>query len=63
MHAVALDLDRAAEKQMSRDRDQARLQAGTISPSALARENDFFRDIPIERFRIVSLGRKPVARR
>jgi hypothetical protein len=51
--------ERAREKQESRDRDIARLRAGEITPEELNRENDFFASIPIEKFKIKSIGGPP----
>jgi len=53
---------RAAEKQASRDRDQARLDAGEVSAQELSRENDFFScfDGALE---IVEIGGKPFGKR
>jgi hypothetical protein len=51
--------ERAREKQESRDYDIARLRAGEITPEELNRENDFFASIPIEKFKIKSIGGRP----
>jgi hypothetical protein len=53
---------RAAEKQAMRDSDQIRLQSGEILVEALSRENDFFRDIEIEKFEIIAIGGKAIGR-
>ncbi|WP_375276019.1 hypothetical protein [Methylorubrum thiocyanatum] len=58
-----LDQDaRICQKQESRDRDAARLHSGEIDRASLQRENDFFAGLPIEEFRIVSVGGRPLAK-
>ena len=55
-------LDQAADarrKQDSRDRDQARLDAGEVTQEDLARENGFFSALDVAGFEIVSIGGRP----
>ncbi len=57
-----LDLQkRALEKQESRDRDQARLDNGSVSPSQLRRENSAFAALPLHRYKMVAIGGKALA--
>jgi hypothetical protein len=51
--------ERARQKQARRDRDNARLDAGEISPTELNRENGFFSALPLAKFKIVSIGGRP----
>ena len=51
---------RAKQKQLSRDRDAMLLQSGQITEAELKRRNSFFGALPIKRFKIVAIGRKPV---
>lgn len=53
-------LSRAQQKQLSRDRDAMLLQSGQITEAELKRRNSFFGALPIKRFKIVAIGRKPV---
>lgn len=53
---------RADEKQQSRVRDEARLEAGEISPDELKVENNFFAALPIKRFKIVAIGKRRLKR-
>lgn len=53
-------LSRAEQKQLSRDRDVMLLQSGQITEAELKRRNSFFGALPIKRFKIVAIGRKPV---
>jgi hypothetical protein len=53
---------RAAEKQAARDRDADRLRSGAVQADALARENDFFRGIEIDKFKIAAIGGRPLGR-
>lgn len=53
---------RIREKQASRDRDAARLDAGEIDREGLRAKNGFFTKLPIADFRIVSVGGRPFAR-
>ena len=60
---VYVELDSAQlarEKQASRDRDAARLDAGSISLQDLKVENTFFSALPLARFRIAAVGNQPV---
>ena len=60
---VYVELDSAQlarEKQASRDRDAARLDAGSISLQDLKVENNFFSALPLGRFRIAAVGNQPV---
>lgn len=50
----------AREKQASRDRDAARLDAGIIDLQDLKAENNFFAALPLSRFRIAAIGNQPV---
>ncbi len=52
---------RALEKQESRDRDQARLNNGSVSPSQLRRENSAFAALPLHRYKMVAIGGKALA--
>jgi len=52
---------RALEKQESRDRDQARLNAGSVRPSELRRENSVFSALPLHRYKMVAIGGKALA--
>jgi hypothetical protein len=51
--------ERARQKQARRDRDHARLEVGEISPAELNRENGFFSALPLGKFKIVSIGKRP----
>lgn len=53
---------RAAQKQASRDRDEADLKAGRISQEELMRRNDFFADVDLSNVRIAAIGDKPYTR-
>lgn len=53
-------LSRAQQKQLSRDRDVMLLQSGQITEAELKRRNSFFGALPIKRFKMVAIGRKPV---
>ena len=53
-------LSRAEQKQLSRDRDVMLLQSGQITEAELKRRNSFFGALPIKRFKMVAIGRKPV---
>lgn len=53
-------MSRAQQKQLSRDRDAMLLQSGQITEAELKRLNSFFGALPIKRFKIVAIGRKPV---
>lgn len=53
---------RVRQKQASRDRDAARLRSGEIDREQLQRENGFFSGLPIGRFRIVSVGGRPLSK-
>jgi hypothetical protein len=52
---------RALEKQKSRDRDQARLNNGSVSPAELRRENSMFAALPLHRYKMVAIGGKALA--
>lgn len=51
---------RAHEKQVSRDRDAARLASGEVDDLQLRRENGFFSALPLNRFQVVAIGDVPV---
>lgn len=53
---------RALEKQESRDRDQVRLDDGSVSPSQLRRENSAFAALPLHRYKMVAIGGKALTR-
>ena len=53
-------LSRAKQKQLSRERDAMLLQSGQITEAELKRRNSFFGALPIKRYKIVAIGRKPV---
>ena len=53
-------LSRAKQKRLSRERDVTLLQSGQITEAELKRRNSFFGAMPIKRFKIVAIGRKPV---
>ncbi|MEI2302116.1 hypothetical protein [Ensifer sp. MJa1] len=52
---------RALEKKESRERDQARLNNGSVSPSQLRRENSAFAALPLHRYKMVAIGGKALA--
>lgn len=52
---------RALEKQESRERDQARLNKGSVSASELRRENSAFAALPLHRYKMVAIGGKSLA--
>ncbi len=54
--------ERAKQKELSRMRDAARLEAGEVTQDQLHRENRFFSAVPIKRFKIVAIGGKPLRR-
>lgn len=61
MDAVILDRSpRAKQKELSRARDAVRLQSGQVSPEQLKHENNFFRSLPIKRYKMVAIGGKPL---
>ena len=51
---------RAAEKQASRVRDLARLEAGQIDQHALNAENNFFAPLRLVNARIAAIGGRPI---
>jgi hypothetical protein len=51
---------RAREKQASRESDELRLRSGMVNREGLRRENDFFSSLPLEKFRIVAIGGRPI---
>jgi hypothetical protein len=51
---------RAAEKQASRDRDLERLRKGEVTPEELTKENNFFAALDLTKFKIVSIGGRPL---
>jgi hypothetical protein len=53
---------RAAEKQAARDADEKFLLAGKVSVAELARRNYFFSALPVERFRVVAIGKRRLNR-
>ncbi|MBX5041143.1 hypothetical protein [Rhizobium lentis] len=53
---------RALEKQESRERDQVRLDNGSVSPAQLRRENSAFAELPLHRYKMVAIGGKALAR-
>lgn len=55
--------DRRDEKQLSRENDIRALKEGYISSADLARRNDFFAELDIERFALVAIGRRAFASR
>lgn len=54
---------RAREKQARRDRDQQRLDEGSISPDELQRKNSAFAALPLHEFKIVAIGGKRISRK
>lgn len=54
-------VERARQKQASRERDSARLQHGDVSPAELQRENSFFGPLNPARFEILAIGGRPVS--
>lgn len=58
--AILNSEERAREKQASCERDQKRLNSGEVSREELARENGFFSSLPLEKFRISSIGGRPI---
>lgn len=54
--------ERALEKQASRDRDAARLRQGDVSRQELRRENSYFAALPLDRYKMVAIGGKSIAR-
>ena len=57
----ALIVDRAAEKQASRDSDLARLASGAIDREGLQRENSFFSPLKLSGLRIAAIGGRRIA--
>ena len=57
------DSPRAKQKRLSRARDEMRLKSGAISPDQLKYDNSFFSALPIKRFKMVSIGNKPLKRK
>lgn len=55
-------VSRARQKEISRARDAARLDAGEVSPDPLKRENYFFSALPIKQYKIVAIGGRPLRR-
>ena len=51
---------RAKQKRLSRARDEMRLKSGEISRDQLKHDNSFFNALPIKRFKMVSVGDKPL---
>lgn len=51
---------RATKKQRSRQRDEARLNSGELSPDELKQQNNFFSAVPVKRFTIMAIGNKPL---
>lgn len=47
---------RAAEKAAGRSEDRRRLEAGEIDAEGLARRNEFFSELDVASWRIVSIG-------
>lgn len=52
--------EREAEKQASRDADDRALKDELVSPEQLRQANGFFTALPVERFRIVEIGGRPI---
>lgn len=53
-------LSRGQRKQLSRDRDAMLLQSGQVSREEMKHQNSFFSALPLQRFKIVAIGGKPV---
>ena len=55
-------IERAREKQASRDRDAARLESGEVSRLDLQHENSIGSHLPLSRYQIVAIGGRSVGR-
>lgn len=55
-------LERAHDKQLSRDDDAARLASGEISAVALRRENGVGSHLPLSRYQMVAIGGRSIMR-
>lgn len=53
-------LGRAIEKNLSREFDQFYIERGLASEEKIAIKNDFFASLDLSRFRISSIGGRPV---
>jgi len=47
---------RALEKQVSRERDAARLRSGEVSPEELRKENGWASRLQLDRYRVTAIG-------
>lgn len=57
MKVIKRKLNRAAEKQLSRDSDEFRLAKGEVSRDALKMENGLFASVDISKGKILGLRR------
>jgi hypothetical protein len=55
-------VERAQEKQLSRDHDAARLAAGEISAVDLRCQNGIGSHLPLSRYRMVAIGGRSILR-
>lgn len=55
-------IERAREKQASRDWDAARLESGEVSRRDLKHENSIGSHLPLIRYQIVAIGGRPIGR-
>ena len=55
-------IERAREKQLSRDRDAGRLAAGEVSALELRRENGIGSHLPLSRYQMVAIGGRSILR-
>jgi hypothetical protein len=53
-------IEHAREKQLSRDRDAARLASGEVSALELRRQNGIGSHLPLSRYRMVAIGGRPI---
>ena len=55
-------VERAHEKQLSRDRDAVRLVSGEVSAVELRRENGIGSHLPLGRYQVVAIGGRSILR-